>query len=307
MRVVTVVCVATIAGTCGVARAEPGRIVSVRTPPAAELTAFWTPQRLKDAAPTPVPVVAPTTPGAAGPDNSQSQAVGPAPSTALPSSVSGNVTTRPLYWAGKLVYAKPAGTSYCSAQFIAPGILLTAAHCVRDDNTGAWFTNFLYAHRYQLGKSARNLGTECAASYEGWLAKDDSKWAWDYAMIKVRGGIDLGHFGTQWGWRGQYNTAPKIGYPQDIERGEVIQVDFGKLIKGREPGIVGLVHNNPRNQEGSSGGAWIGNYDTSENSESNYVISVTSHYVGDDRSSSFGPYWDENFESLMAYTRRGCR
>jgi hypothetical protein len=308
MRVVLRMCVVAIAGACcGVAQAEPNRINSVRMPPAAALTDYWSTQRLQDATAMPVPVVDPGTGQSIKGGNARSQAVSPAPDAALPSGVSGNVATRPLYWAGKLFFAKSDGSGYCSAQFIAPGILGLAAHCVRDEESGAWYTNFLYVHGYDRGKG-RKLSTECAAAYDGWLAKDDTKWVWDYAMIKVRGGDNLGHFGTQWGWWGQYNTVPKIGYPQDIERGQVIQVEFGKLIEGRMPGIVGLVHNNPRNQEGSSGGAWIGKMETAgDSSDSNYVISVTSHYLGDDKTSSFGPYWDENFLNLMNYTSRGCQ
>jgi hypothetical protein len=101
---------------------------------------------------------------------------------------------------------------------------------------------------------------------------------------------------------------PKIGYPVAISNGEVIQVEFGKLMKGWDPKIVGLNHGNPSNAEGSSGGAWVGRYETGgSNTQSNFVISVTSHHLGDNRSISFGPYWDENFGELLKYTQRGCK
>lgn len=29
--------------------------------------------------------------------------------------------------------------------------------------------------------------------------------------------------------------------------------------------------------------------------------------MGEDRSISFGPYWDESLVNLMKYTQRGCR
>ena len=41
-------------------------------------------------------------------------------------------TSKPLYWAGKLFYRTPDGDYVCSAQFISPNVILTAAHCVRD-------------------------------------------------------------------------------------------------------------------------------------------------------------------------------
>jgi hypothetical protein len=302
MRIASTICIAAIICTCDAAWAQPDRIVSVRTPPSSALTEFWSPQRLREATPTPVPVVEPGPRSGAAPGDAQALRSPP-----LPSGVSGNVGTRPLYWAGKLLYNKPNGPSYCSAQLIAPGILATAAHCVQDDKTGAWFTNFLYAHQYHLGKSSRNVPTQCVAAYTGWVAPDETKWVWDYALIKLAGGADLGSFGFQWGWWGHYNGAPKIGYPQDIEHGEIIQVDFGRIVGGRMPGIVGLIHNNTRNQHGSSGGAWVGQFDSSENPQANFIISVTSHFVGDDRTSSFGPYFDQNFVNLLNYTARGCR
>jgi hypothetical protein len=309
MRIALPICVAAIAGTCGAAQAQPDRLDSITQPPVSALTEYWTAQRLREAAPMPVPVVDPRTGGSVSPDNSLSQAVpNDLPDAALPSSVNGNVATRPLYWAGRIFFARPDGGGYCSTQFIAPGLLLMAAHCVRDEQSGAWFTNFLYVHGYDRG-NGRKVATQCASAYDGWLAKDDSRWMWDYAMIKLRGGNDIGHFGYQWGWWGQYNGVPKIGYPQDIEGGEVIQVEFGKLFQSGRRNIVGLYHNNPRNQEGSSGGGWIGKFETSgDNSQSNYVISVTSHYWGDDKTKSYGPYWDgNNFQKLMAYTNRGCK
>ena len=44
----------------------------------------------------------------------------------------GNVVEKPLYWAGKLFFETPDGDYVCSAQFISPNVVLTAAHCVRD-------------------------------------------------------------------------------------------------------------------------------------------------------------------------------
>jgi len=219
----------------------------------------------------------------------------------------GSVTQRPLYWAGKLYFNTADGSMVCSAQFVAPGILATASHCIQDDKTGRWFSQFLYRHQNHMGKG-RNFSTECVAAYKGWVSPDKARWVWDFAMIKLRGGDDLGHFGWQYNWWGNYDQVPKIGYPSAINGGQVIQVDFGKLTRGWDPKIVGLNHGNPKNAEGSSGGAWVGRYETSgSNIQANFVLSVTSHHMGEDRSISYGPYWDENFGELLKYTQRGCK
>jgi len=308
MRIVAVLGIAAVTLIGDLASAQPNRIQSIRTPPSNALTEFWTTQRLRDAPAMPVPnvrlgAISPVNPAPIkGP-----RAGEPRPMPRSVARASGNVYSKPLYFAGRLDFNTPQGEMTCSAQFVAPGILATAAHCVRDGSTGKWYTQFLYQHQLNRNK-AQNFSTECVAAYDGWVSPDDSKWPWDYALIKLRGGTDHGHFGWQYGWWGHYNRAPKIGYPGDIENAQVIQVEFGQLAKGWYPKIVALNHGNPRNAEGSSGGAWVGKYETAENgsSQSNYIISVTSHYVDDDPRVSYGPYWDDNFEELITYAQNGC-
>jgi trypsin len=312
MRVVPILCIVAVMASCESARAQPDRMDSVRTPPSSALMEFWSAERLREATELPVPVVDPNTLdategdlGAPAPLKAKANSTGKASSLAR---VSGNVTTRPLYWAGKFFFSVEGKGMVCSAQFVAPGVLITAAHCVRNAETGERYTNFLYKHQYNRGRSAKEFSIECYASYNGWVAQDNSKWQWDYAILKTRGGEDQGHFGYQVNWFGTYQNAPKIGYPGAIEHGQVIQVDFGNLSKGRTPRVVGLAHGNQKNAEGSSGGAWVGAFDTTGNNQrSNFIISVTSHHIGDDRGTSYGPYWDQRMEQLLSHVQRGCR
>jgi len=310
MRFALLVCVATLMASPSSVGAQPNSIDSIRTPPSSSLVDFWSDDRRQEAKAMPVPVLDPSTlqPAPAEPKTGAPRtgraANGVSSSLAR---AAGNVAQRPLYWAGKLYFNTADGSMVCSAQFIAPGILATASHCIQDDKTGRWFTQFLYRHQNYMGKG-RNFSTECVAAYKGWVSPDKSRWIWDFAMIKLRGGDDLGHFGWQFNWWGNYDEVPKIGYPAAISGGQVIQVDFGKLTKGWDPKIIGLNHGNAKNAEGSSGGAWVGRYETSgSNTQSNFVISVTSHHLGEDRSISYGPYWDENFGELLKYTQRGCK
>ena len=310
MRLAYLACVATIMAPSGGIGAQPDAIDSIRTPQTSSLTDFWTDDRRQDAKAMPVPVLDPSTlqpvpaePKAGAPRTGRA---GNGASSALARAI-GNVTTRPLYWAGKLYFNTNESAMVCSAQFIAPGILATASHCVQDDKSGRWYTQFLYRHQNYMGKG-RDFSTECLAAHKGWVSPERSHWIWDFAMIKLRGGDDLGHFGWQYNWWGNYDEVPKIGYPVAISNGQVIQVDFGKLVKGWDSKVIGLKHDNPSNAEGSSGGAWIGHYETGgSNTQSNFVISITSHHLGQDRSVSYGPYWDENFGELLKYTQRGCK
>src|SRR4051812_35393341 len=64
----------------------------------------------------------------------------PANKSALDLSSTGNPSLAPLKWSGMLVTnnAEKGTSTRCSAQFISPKVLLTAAHCVQDSDTGEW-------------------------------------------------------------------------------------------------------------------------------------------------------------------------
>src|SRR5262245_31301551 len=131
MRLAYLACIAAVMAPSEGAGAQPNAIDSIRTPPTSSLTDFWTNERRQDAKAMPVPVLDPSTlqPVPVEPKTG-AQRTGRAAngaSTALARAI-GNVTTRPLYWAGKLYFNTGEGSMVCSAQFIAPGILATASH-----------------------------------------------------------------------------------------------------------------------------------------------------------------------------------
>src|SRR4051812_11473702 len=153
MRSTVLVCVGAIIVPCGHAGAQPNTIDSIRTPLTSSLTEFWTDDKRQTATAMPVPVLDPST----------LQPVTEEPKPGTPRSgraangvssviarAAGNVTTRPLYWAGKLYFNTSDGPMVCSAQFVAPGILATASHCIQDNTTGRWYSQFLYRHQNNM-------------------------------------------------------------------------------------------------------------------------------------------------------------
>ena len=213
---------------------------------------------------------------------------------------------KPAYWSGLLFYHQPDGDYSCSGQFIAPKVLLTAAHCVRDSDTGAWYDGFIFALEYRNGKYASAYEYDCVATKQGWVQPGFEKYQYDYAMILTQKASSTGYFGTQWNWAGAYKEATRIGYAAGQSKGEAIHLTRGsvKLMDG----IVAVKHGDKSDQAGISGAAWIGDYTEKElNDKGNYVISVDSFDYAEEPGVNYGPYFTDAFKDLLDYVENGCK
>jgi hypothetical protein len=291
---------------------SPEAMSSARPAPGESRSGGWTRSRMRDAKPVPLPNVDPsevqepprkrnTPPPLEGSSGAKDARGGVA-------RYSGNPNSVPLKWAGTLFFNKPGDRPgefhRCTAQFVSADVLLSAAHCARDEDTGAFFTNFRFALQFDKGNYSRLYGYKCVATKNGWLKRvgGPSHWAWDFATILMDGSSRTGWFGWQWNWRGKYEEATKIGYPGGLVSGRVIQVDAGPLSFTENGSIVRLLHGKQAEQAGTSGGAWVGDF-----GKGNYVISVSSFTRGQDESIIYGPYFDDSLKQLFDYTARGCR
>jgi len=296
---------------CGTAAAQSVEIESVSATPGERAGDHWTPQTMSAAVEAPKPDVDPSTiklpPGASR--YAQTPGALPSEMTAAQSAIheraAGNVNSVPLIFAGKLFFTKPDGDFMCSAQFVAKRVLLTAAHCVRDDETGAFWKNFTFFLQYDKGRASARYTSNCVATLKSWVQKSNEKYLSDFAMIQVNADSKTGWFGTEWNWQGAYSRATKIGYPVGISSGEVIQVLSGPIAVGE--GLVQLSHGDPNQQGGSSGGAWIGDYDTQNDANRNHVISVESFGFKDKPGVDYGPYFDGRVKQLYDYVSNGCK
>jgi len=291
--------------------ADP-EVVQFSKPAGGERSGGWTRSQMEGAKQAELPSVNPETVRAAVRRMRAGHAAGEPGSTpeedlapAGGERMSGNVRNRPLYWAGRLFFTEPDGVYVCSAQFIDKNIVLTAAHCVRDPDTGNWYDNIVFALQYEKGKYSQVYKTRCFATLSGWVTQDDTKWPYDFATILVDGDSKTGYFGTQWNWQGEYDNAAKIGYPTSMEDGEVIQVEKGPI--NIQDGIVQMNYGNPADQGGSSGGAWIGGFTDASGTEGNHVISLQSFHFEDETGVGYGPYLTDAFRKLWLFTANGCQ
>jgi hypothetical protein len=239
-------------------------------------------------------------------------------------SATGNPTIAPLKWTGLLLNYEAFerdGKKYntlCTGQFISPTVILTAAHCVQNEETGALYDlkKMYFLAQYQNNTFSQVHRPVCLSRFDGWVPRKDAltskaivnRWQWDYAMILVDRPSSTGFY-HQWmvDWRGKFRDATVTGYPAAILAGQIIQQAHGDIFTDIDvPNVVAIKHNNSGVTQGSSGGAWVANFGKEEDTEHNIVISLNSFGNKEFPGYSFGPYLTPDFNHLFEYVSKGC-
>lgn len=161
-----------------------------------------------------------------------------------------DVTVSPYRYGGKLYFRKNGVLYVGSAQFVGEhNILLTAAHCVRDNATGTFFTDFIFYRAYKNGGYAKRFLINACGTKAGWVNATPAR-QYDYAFLRTTEASDVGHLGyktleSEGSW-----TA--FGYPQNYGNNQIMQAvagTRGQVANGR----VEMLGNPMRS--GNSGGA----------------------------------------------------
>lgn len=229
------------------------------------------------------------------------------PQVASGEATSGNPSQAPFKWAGLLLVPTPTQKqpgllSGCTAQFIAPQVLLTAGHCIKDletNPTGPWPdpTKGTFWLQYQ-----NNQGTPfkivCAAANPLWTlpanytsmsgqqqtAAFAAAMQHDFSMILVDHPSPTGVMPYQLDWKGKFKFAWRIGYPADILGGDIVQRVGGVLFFADAIPLGSWSLSNLAVQwgpitdatHGMSGGAWVTNLNGTEGDGKNVLVAVTS-------------------------------
>lgn len=197
-----------------------------------------------------------------------------------------DVGKEPYKAGGKIYFTMGGKDMYGSAEFCAAqNLILTAAHCLRDMNTGEWAENIEF-HPASGGRLS--IGTVAIKTM--WYDEKDYRWDYGFGVVppKEQGKFALGYETNVSG-----GSVTAFGYPGNYYGGEDMATVDGD-IEIYKKGILKM-SGNPM-KSGCSGGAWV-------KKGANTAISLNSfHYIGQDQD-EYGPLFDEKFENLAEYAK----
>ncbi len=259
---------------------------------------------------------------------------------------SGNPSVAPFKWAGLLIIPNPTPTNpnaatLCTGQFIAPSVVLTAAHCLRDlpnNPAGPWpdVSKGIFWLQYQ-NDAGTPFSIVCGETNPLWvlpqnvsvLSHNDhaaaliNAYQHDFAMLLVKGTSPTGTMAYVLDWKGRYSRAVRIGYPDDILEGTIVQKAPGAVFPatalpfGLESVSNLITQWGPVTDttHGMSGGAWVVRPDADESSQGHNLLIAVTAFSPESRSGhpmfpggAFAAYLTAaEFNPLLNSVENGCK
>lgn len=197
----------------------------------------------------------------------------------------------PFAAGGKLFFSRNNKNYVASAEILCRrNIVLTAAHCVQDRDSGALCENFLFERCYSCGKSAESLTFRTVALKTYW--HEQKQWKWDYALAIIDGMSTLASPLTYSTENIDSKELTAFGYPTNYYDGkQMVRIDG----IAHATGSGTLEIDGDKMRGGASGGAWLLKNGTTVVGINSYgPVSETLAYMG-------SPVLDAEFDSLYQY------
>lgn len=183
--------------------------------------------------------------------------------------------TNPPYWsAGRLNFINENGKPrWCTAQFVAENVILTAAQCVFNRDNRVWYTDFVFMRASSDGDSPQEVQVRCMSIYKSYY-DPMLNYAYDYAFILTTAEDDRLPLMMETGAPAS-KTVTAIGYPENPDEGRYMYKVKGSWLKVE--GGIATMNNNPL-EKGSGGGAWFKEFKAGKFGENwNRIIGINSH------------------------------
>ncbi len=216
----------------------------------------------------------------------------------VPEKVDDPSAAAPYWSAGRLTFRDNNGIpSACTAQFVEDAsVILTAAHCVMDEETGKWFSDFAFERAYNDGAKAQTVGWRCVSLFDA-FHDPAPNYAYDYAFILADGEDEEKPLEMTTGSPAD-KALTAIGYPANFGNGRFLYKVDGEWSEVVD-GIVTMKGNPMRS--GNSGGAWFTDFKVGGGAGENRVISLNSHHLEGNDEDENGPLFTADTSRLLAH------
>jgi hypothetical protein len=225
-----------------------------------------------------------------------------------PGTIKPDIGKRPYSLFGRLDTLVDGINRYCTAQLVeGTNILMTAAHCVRDNKSGKWLSDFrfLRASAVEAGEPLRK--PLCIATRKDWVGPPPEGfagnffWPADYAFVILREPLDQ-HV-LKLGIDAPEGPVTALGYPAAIDsRKSLVKADGDFLrVPGFDMGAV--TRSDPALGLGMSGGAWVADLAEGEGNTGNVVIG---HSTAAPPDFVIGPRFTVCAKELLEFVKTAC-
>jgi hypothetical protein len=202
-----------------------------------------------------------------------------------------NIDVSPYNAGGKLFFSQGGKDLVGSAEFCGDkNLILTAAHCVRDMDTGKWSENIVFKRGYNIITSKQKCAIRAVAVKSYWYADKDYRWDYAFGISTSESKVDA----LPYQINNPFSDVTSFGYPSNYSLGIVMQKVDGVTITPSQQGIV-CMQGNPM-REGCSGGAWV-------KQNGDIISGVNSFYYKGVPGNLYGPLLTVDFDSLFNYAQ----